>query len=429
MTWILNPTVDTNYTTVYDAPQYLVRDFPFQEHGTPVRDGDPLEFREKVFGAWGYWSFASESRADRKFTITLPGGSTVEVRDTTPGTIEAPDPWRTTVTVTTSSETVEKVFVDSIGLQAGSVVAAGLYLDADGLVRVYCFLSRTHWFWNQQELSFGSGMLGLTASTGQSQDDLEGTVVIDPATSVAAYIDARFFHLDLLQDVRFAIPDGKTPAQRADSTLACAREPLDAWIGITYPVKAYGSPGFYWPRLFPSEAAGGSIFSAEASFSGSMEKSSANSGSPLVDAVFVPVAHSNVSSDSEANARLATVRATINGTAVDLSGDGLGFNQYQSSANVLGGACTVYAFINRKVSYSEPARNNIVQTDTYSARVLINSVDYDPFADPEVGWSVDSQSTLTAVQVEALMSGGVVTLPSQSHPVLGAVTVTLKGTG
>ena len=139
---------------------------------------------------------------------------------------------------------------------------------------------------------------------------------------------------------------------------------------------------------------------------------------------------SNISHDTTVNGRMSELTVTLAGTAIVLSQDGLGFNQYQGEGSVLSSEVKVYADVRRRVSYVEPTLNNIAQVDTYSVSLNVATLDYDGSLEPRPGWAVVRFLTLTNDQATNLLAGNVVTLATAyTSPTNEAVTISVQATG
>jgi hypothetical protein len=160
------------------------------------------------------------------------------------------------------------------------------------------------------------------------------------------------------------------------------------------------------------------------------ERIASNSGSPLAEAVFTHEGASNISHDTTVNGRMSELTVTLAGTAIAISQDGLGFNQYQGNGSVLSSEVKVYADVRRRVSYVEPTLNNIAQVDTYSVSLNVATPDYDGSLEPTPGWAFVRFLTLTNDQATNLLAGNVVTLATAyTSPTNEAVTIAVQATG
>ena len=301
-----------------------------------------------------------------------------------------------------------------------------MYGASDGSARVYAH-STTQQPGLSNEFQFGAAGIAITAATGQTRDELDGTVEVQATEGASFFARPRFYHRDLLFWEADAQPDGKTPEDRSDSTLGCLREPMEAWLGNTYTVTTDYPESAYPPvPLFAAERQGGP-FDTNSTVG---EKVAAHSGSPLRGTVFLPLATSNVSHDAEVNARLGEVTVTLNGTAHAISGADLGFNQHLGQGTVLGASCTIYAGVRRVVTYSEPTQNNVVQADSYFVDILVFTANFDEQIDPIPGWILSRTFALTGAQASALLAGTAVTLPTTyTYPTSVGVSVTVQATG
>ena len=427
--WILHPDVDVTYPRPGPGV-HQKGNYPFQSYATIVEDGNSVTLLEKVFGVWGWWWWFPDSGADGFVEIALPGGSTARMEWETP--VKNILLWKVAVTLTTPAGSTTKTYLASTDLWLNVTFAAGIYLADDGTIRAYVWVSDQHPGAGADDFDFGGGLLHATAATGQSFDDLTGTVSVTRATGVGYTTLPRFFHLDLLRGEVPAIPDGKTPSQRWDSTLGCVREPLEAWLGATHGFDYYDPPASdqYYNGSIPllGRERQGSIFDVSAPRRG--ERIASNSGSPLAEAMFTHDGASNISHDTTVNGRMSELTVTLNGTAIVLSQEGLGFNQYQGEASVLSSEVEVYADVRRRISYVEPTLNNISQVDKYIFCLNVATPDYDESLEQVPGWAFVRDFTLTNDQATNLLAGNVVTLPTvRTYPTNEAVTIAVQATG
>ena len=428
--WILHPDIDrdVNFPGT-DTP--IIGNYAFQPDATIVEEGGSVTLLEKVFGVWGWWWWFPGDEGEPFVEIALPGGSTARMEWETP--IKNSVLWKVAVTLETPAGNTTKTFVSCTDDWQNVTFAAGIYLADDGTIRAYVWVSDQHPFAGEYRFVFGGGLLHATAATGQSFDDLAGTVSVTTPAGMPYLASPRFFHLDLLRGEVPAIPDGKTPSQRWDSTLGCIREPLEAWLGATYSANNIGNDtasipsGYYQIGLLGRERQG-AIFDYGTLQMG--ERIASNSGSPLAEAVFTHEGPSNISHDTTVNGRMSELTVTLAGTAIVLSQDGLGFNQYQGEGSVLSSEVKVHADVRRRVTYVEPTLNNISQVDTYSVSLNVATLDYDGSLEPRPGWAFVRFLTLTNDQATNLLAGNVVTLATAyTSPTNEAVTIAVQATG
>ncbi len=426
--WILHPSVDLSFSLPgLGVP--MVGNYALQPHATIVEEGNSVTLLEKVFGVWGWLAWYAEE-GEPFVEIAMPGGSTARMQWET--NVRNPFLWRVAVTLTTPAGSVTKTYVQPFDLWLTVTFTAGIYAADDGSIRAYIWVSDQHPFAGAQEFAFGGGLLHATAPTGQSFDDLVGTVSVTTPTGMQYLASQRFFHLDLLRGESPALPDGKTPSQRWDSTLGCVREPLEHWLGATHTFNNYlvdhaSIPSGYGIGLFGRERQG-AIFDYGTLQMG--ERVASNSGSSLAEAMFTHDGASNISHDTTVNGRMSELTVTLAGTAIVLSQEGLGFNQYQGQGSVLSSVVKVYATVRRLVSYVEPTLNSIAQVDAYSVSLNVATLDYDESLDPPPGWAFLRYFILADAEATNLLAGNVVVLPAATaFPINAAVTISVQATG